>query len=146
MPGLRNAVRAQLRAINAGRCAAFLPGAVRIARIQARGGGREPLREYVTIRSLVGGSIALRQLSLRDRSGNRILLPFNRRLGARRSLRVVTGCLPGRSRPATRRGRFYACKRGQLWNDGGDIVKVVGSGGTVVAQRGFGSLRSIPGF
>jgi len=147
VPGLRSAVRAQLRAINAGRCAAVLPGALRIVGIHARGSRRKPLAEYVTIRNTVRGSVALRRLSLRDRSGNRILLPFNGRLGPGRTLRVTTGCLEGRVRPTKRGGRFYACNmRAQLWNDAGDVVKVVGSGGTVVAQRGYKRFRSIPRF
>jgi len=147
VPGLRNAVRAQLRAINAGRCAAVLPGALRIVRIRSRGGPRDPLAEYVTIKNVVRGSVALRRLSLRDRSGNRILLPFNGRLGAGRTLRVITGCLEGRPRPTRRGGRFYACKtRAQLWNDAGDVVKIVGTGGAVVAQRGYKRFGSIPRF
>ena len=44
VPGFRNAVRAQLRAINDGRCAAVLPGALRIVRIQGEGRVPRPAR------------------------------------------------------------------------------------------------------
>ena len=101
----------------------------------------------MTIKNVVRGSIALRRLSLRDRSGNRILLPFNGTLAAGRTLRVITGCLEGRVRPTRRRGRFYACgTRTQLWNDSGDVVKVVGTAGAVVAQRGYKRFGNVPRF
>lgn len=146
VPGFRDAVRAQLRAINAGRCG-LLPGVLKIVRIFPIGKREAPLNEFVVIKNLSTRSVSLRGASLRDRSGNRIHLRRSRRLGRGGTLRVVTGCLAGRTSPVRRGGRFYACRRrGEVWNDAGDVVKVLGPGGTVVAQRGYRRFSGIPRF
>ncbi len=111
---------------------------MRITRIRPRGG----LWESVTIRNSGSRGVNIGRATLRDRRGNRIRIPRGTRLGARISLRVITGCARG-SRRAVRRGsRLYACRRSPLWDDRGDVVKVVDTRGTVVAQRGYGRLRS----
>jgi hypothetical protein len=90
--------------------------------------------------------VSLKGLSLRDRTGKRVRLP-RRKLGRGRKLRVITGCLGKRKRPVRRKGRFYACrKRGQLWNDKGDVVKIVDRSGKVLAQRGYKRFRGVPRF
>lgn len=145
-----NEVSVEINRIDAGGCPAGATGgagspltALRIARIRPRGG---PGRESVTIRNAGRRSTSLRGASLRDRSGNRIRFRRSVRLRARRSLRVVTGCARGRRRAVRRGSRFFACKRRQLWNDRGDVVKLVDSRRRVVAQRGYGRYRRVPRF
>ena len=114
---------------------------LRIGTIRPRGG----LRESVIIRNSGSRSVSLRSATLRDRSGRRLKLG-SRRLGARRSLRVFTGCAKGRRKAFRRGSRLYACQRRTVWNDRGDGVKIVDSRRVVVAQRGYGRLRGVVRF
>ncbi|MCA1683158.1 MAG: hypothetical protein LC685_04115, partial [Actinobacteria bacterium] len=84
--------------------------------------------------------------TLRDRSGNRLRLPAVGKLKSRRSLLVVTGCARGHRKPVRLGARLYACRSRGIWDDRGDVVKVVDALGTVVAQRGYGSLRGVARF
>jgi hypothetical protein len=59
---------------------------------------------------------------------------------------VVTGCAPGRRKAKRIGSRLFACRKGRLWDDRGDVVKIVDSRGTVVAQRGYGTLRRVARF
>ena len=115
---------------------------VRITRIRPRGG----LLESVTIRNSGSRSVNIGRATLRDRRGNRVRIPRGTRLGARRSLRVITGCARGRRRAVRRGSRLFACRRSRVWDDRGDVVKVVDTRGTVVAQRGYGRLRRVTRF
>jgi len=40
-------------------------------------------------------------------------------------------------------GRLFACRRRPLWNDRGDVVKLVDAGGRLVARRGYGRFRRV---
>ena len=115
---------------------------VRIAGIRPRGG----LAESVTIRNGNSRSVTIGRATLRDRRGNRVRIPRGTRLGARRSLRIITGCARGRRRAVRRGSRLYACRRSRVWDDRGDVVKVVDARGIVVAQRGYGRLRRVVRF
>ena len=115
---------------------------VRITRIRPRPG----LSESVTIRNGGSRSVSIGRATLRDRRGNRVRIPRGTRLGARRSLRVITGCARGRKRAVRRGSRLYACRRSRVWDDRGDVVKVVDTRGVVVAQRGYGRLRRVTRF
>ena len=114
--------------------------AVRITAVRPRGGSRES----VTIRNTGRGAVRLRGATLRDRSGKRLRL--SGRLAGRRTLRVLTGCAGARRRPARLGAQLFACRRGLLWDDRGDVVKLVDARGTVVAQRGYGTLRAVARF
>ena len=115
---------------------------VKIAGIRPRGG----LAESVTIRNGNSRSVTIGRATLRDRRGNRVRIPRGTRLGARRSLRIITGCARGRRRAVRRGSRLYACRRSRVWDDRGDVVKVVDARGIVVAQRGYGRLRRVVRF
>jgi hypothetical protein len=146
-PGFRDAVRQEIRRIDSGGCAGLSKQSkLTIRRIKGKvRKGRSKKREFVTIRNVGNDGAALRGMTLRDKSGNRIRLPrFT--LKANRTLRVTTRC-SGRSRKPRRRGhRFFACRKRQIWNDKGDVVKIVNAEGVVLAQRGFGRFKGVPRF
>ena len=100
----------------------------------------------MTIRNNGSRSVNIGRAPLRDRRGNRVRIPRGTRLGARSSLRVITGCARGRRRAVRRGSRLYACRRARVWDDRGDVVKVVDTRGIVVAQRGYGRLRRVVRF
>jgi hypothetical protein len=106
-----------------------------IARIRARG------RESITVKNTGSTTAKLRGATLRDRSGNRIRLGV-RGLKSGRLLRVFTGCARHHHRAVRRGARLYACKPGTVWNNKGDVVKLVNALGAVVAQRGYGTRRN----
>lgn len=107
---------------------------------------RNKRREYVTIRNRGGKAGNLKGWSVRDRSGHRIRFRKSLRLRAHRRLRVVTGCAKGHRRAFKRGSRFYACRKRQLWNDRGDVAKLVSPRHRVASQRGFGRFRRVKRF
>lgn len=150
-PGFRDEVRREIARYDAGGCRGVSPDSpararsplakLRITKIRPKGG----LRESVTIRNAGAGSVRLSRATLRDRGGHRVRLG-NGRLGARRSLRVFTGCARGHRKAYRRGSRLYACLRRRVWDDRGDLVKVVDGRGVTVAQRGYGRLRRLARF
>jgi hypothetical protein len=146
-PGFRDAVRREIQRIDAGGCAGLgKRSKLRIKRIRGKvRPGRSKKREYVVIRNAGTAAAGLQGVTLRDKAGKRIRLPrFT--LRPKRSLRVNTRCLAKRKRPARRGHRFFACRKRQLWNDRGDVVKIVNPQGLVLAQRGFGRFKGVPRF
>jgi hypothetical protein len=147
-PGFRGEVASEVARHDSGGCTGSAERArsplrgVRITAIRPRG----RLSESVTIRNSGSRAVNLGRATLRDRRGNRVRIPRGTRLGARRSLRVVTGCAAGRRGPVRRASRLYACRRSGVWDDRGDVVKVVDTRGRVVAQRGYGRLRRVVRF
>ena len=152
-PGFRGEVGREIARHDAGGCKGVTsPGSsdrarsplrrVRIVRIRPRG----RLAESVTIRNSGPRAVDLARATLRDRRGNRLRIPRGTRLRAGRSLRVVTGCARGRRRAVRRGPTLHACRRSQLWDDRGDVVKVVDTRGRVVAQRGYGTQRRVVRF
>ena len=152
-PGFRGEISREVARHDAGECRGVSnsPGAgransplraVRITRIRPRGGRLES----VTIRNASARTVNLGRATLRDRRGNRVRIPRGTRLGARRSLRIITGCARGRKRAVRRGSRLFACRRGRVWDDRGDVVKVVDTRGRVVAQRGYGTRRGVVRF
>jgi hypothetical protein len=139
-PGFRDEIRAEIANIDSGACPGF---GLQIVRIKAR--GRAP-RELVTLRNTGRGRARLNGVTLRDRRGRRI--GFLRRLGVARgaSLTVVTGCFRRFNRPVRFGSTFYACRTRQLWNQAGGVAKLVGPGGKVISQRGYGRHRGVPRF
>lgn len=151
-PGFRDEVAREIARHDAGGCAGIAPRSpaarrrsalrrLRIGTIRPRGG----LKESVIIRNTGSGSVSLRGATVRDRSGRRLKLGSGR-LGARRSLRVFTGCAKGRRKAYRRGSRLYACQRRTVWDDRGDVVKIVDSRRVVVAQRGYGRYRRVARF
>jgi hypothetical protein len=151
-PGFREEVTQEIARHDRGGCRGVSPQtpvsrrersalrAIRITAIRPRGGSRES----VTIRNTSRRAVRLRGATLRDRSGKRIRL--SGRLAGRRTLRVLTGCAGARKRPARLGAQLFACRSGRLWDDRGDVVKVVDARGIVVAQRGYGTLRAVTRF
>ena len=120
---------------------------LRIVKVKARGTRGKPRSEYVTIRNVGRRAVALGGLALRNRLDKGVRLPRTARLRAGRRLRVVTGCFKARRKPVRRGNRFFACrKRGQLWNNSGDVVKLVNARGVVLAQLGYKRFRRVPRF
>jgi hypothetical protein len=147
-PGFRDNVLLEIRRIDGGGCAGLSKQSkLKIRRIKGKvRKGRSPKREYVTIRNAGNAGAALKGITLRDKKGNRIRLPGKFTLKAGRSLRVATRCFPGRRRALRRGSRFFACKKRQIWNDRGDVVKIVNPQGVVLAQRGFGRFKGVSRF
>ena len=151
-PGFRDEVGREIARYDSGGCSGISPDTtarnssplrrVRITRISPKGGKRES----VTIRNRGSRSVSLRGATLRDRRGNRIRFPRSTRLRAGRSLKVITGCARGRRRPFRRGSLFWACRRKLVWDDRGDVVKLVDSRRTVVTQRGYGTYRGVRRF
>jgi hypothetical protein len=152
-PGFRDEVLREIARHDAGDCRGVVPSpsgarnrsrlrSIRIVAIKPKGG----TLENVTIRNAGPGAVSLKGATLRDRRGNRLRLPAVGKLKGKRSLLVVSGCARGRRKPARLGSRLFACRSRGIWDDRGDVVKVVDSRGTVVAQRGYGSLRSVPRF
>ena len=151
-PGFREEVGRELARHHARGCTGVArPGArrnrsplrsLRIVAIRPKGGAGES----ITIRNGGRRAVNLKGATLRDRAGNRLRLSAAGRLGARRSLRVVTRCARARRKPARLGSRLQACGSRRLWDDRGDVVKVVDARGTVVAQRGYGRLRGVVRF
>ncbi len=153
-PGFREEVGRELARHDAGGCKGIAPQpssarrnrsalrSVRIVAIRPEGGALES----VTIRNGGRRAVSLRGATLRDRAGRRLSLRSAGKLGARRSLRVISGCARARKRPVRLGTRLFACRAGQVWDDRGDVVKLVDPRGTVVAQRGYGRLRGVARF
>ncbi len=153
-PGFRDQTRREIARHDAGGCRGVAPQpsnalrnrsrlrSIRIVAIKPKGG----TRESVTIRNAGRGAVSLKGATLRDRSGNRLRLPAVGKLKGRRSLVVVTGCARRHKKPARLGARLFACRSRGVWDDRVDIVKVVDARGTVVAQRGYGSLRGVTRF
>ena len=152
-PGFRAEVAREIARHDSGGCSGVTtaPGSerarsplrrVRITRIQPKG----RRAESVTIRNSGSGTLNLGRATLRDRRGNRVRIPGGTKLRGGRSLRVITGCARGQKRPVRRGSRLFACRRSPVWDDRGDVVKVVDTRGRVVAQRGYGTLRRVARF
>jgi lamin tail-like protein len=157
-PGFRDEVNTEIRRWDSGGCKGSGGGGggggsgpagkadFRIVALKGKVRGRNKRREYVTIRNRGGKTGNLKGWSLRDRSGHRIRFRKSLRLKAHRRLRVVSGCAK-RHRRAFRRGtRYYACRKSSIWNDRGDVAKLIDKNHKVVSQRGFGRFKSFARF
>jgi len=153
-PGFRDEVNREIRRWDNGGCKGSTGGGggssrkadFRIAALKGKVRGRNKRREYVTIRNRGGKAGNLKGWSLRDRSGHRIRFRKRLRLRAHRRLRVVTGCAKGHRRAFRRGARYFACRRRTIWNDRGDIARLVSPRKRIVSQRGFGRFRAIRKF
>jgi hypothetical protein len=117
-----------------GACAGKRRGAaLRIVKVSAKGGART---ESVTIKNTGKKAVDLRRYVLRDSSDHTIRFKKTK-LKGRRTLRVVTGCRKGQ-RAAVRRGsRYYACRKSEFWDDGGDVVELVTPQGGLLSRKGY---------
>ncbi len=99
----------------------------------------------MTVKNLGRRTAKLRGITLRDRGGARVRLG-RARLGPRKSLRVFTGCAKGKRRFIRLKSRVFACRKRTVWNDRGDVVRLVASGGTLLSRVGYGRFRSVQRF
>jgi hypothetical protein len=134
-------LRAEIARHNAGGCKAKPVANLKIVRVRPRGG----LRESVTVKNLGKRTAKLGGITLRDRAGARLRLG-RARLGPGKSLRVFTGCAKGKRRFIRLRARVFVCRRKTVWNNGGDVVRLVRSGGTLLSRVGYGRFRSVKRF
>jgi hypothetical protein len=143
VPGFRDEVRAEIARHDAGGCktAKRRVANLKIVRIRARRG----LKESVTVKNRGKRTAKLRGVTLRDRSGARLRLG-SARLAPGRSLRVFTGCAKRRKRFIRLRSRVFACRRKTVWNDSGDVVRLVAANGTLLSRAGFGRFRRVKRF
>lgn len=143
-PGFRDEVRREIARHDAGGCGVAGQNAaagLRIVRVRPRG----RLKESVTVKNLGTRTVKLRGVALRDRSGSRVRLGGGR-LAAGKSLRVFSGCAKGRKRFVRVRSRAFACRKRTIWNNGDDVVRVVGADGTLLSRAGYGRFRSVKRF
>jgi lamin tail-like protein len=153
-PGFRDEVNREIRRWDSGGCRGATPGSgaardssaiggLRIKKIRPKGGARS---ESVVLKNTSKKTARLRGATLRDRAGNRLRLPRKARIRRGRTIRVFTGCKKGvkRRRPFKKGRRIYGCRRKQLWNDGGDVVRLVDADGVLIARRGYGRFKSVP--
>lgn len=144
VPGFRDEVRAEIARHDAGGCtpAKAKPAAnLKIVRIRARRG----LKESVTVKNIGMRTAKLRGVTLRDRSGARLKLG-SARLAPGKSLRVFTGCAKGKKRFIRLRSRVFACRKRTVWNDSGDVVRLVAANGALLSRTGFGRFRRVRRF
>ena len=144
-PGFRDEVRREIARDDAGGCGGVAgenaAARLRIVRVRPR----RRLKESVTVKNLGTRTVKLRGIALRDRSGARVRLGSGR-LAAGKSLRVFSGCAKGRKRFVRVRSRAFACRKRTLWNNGGDVVRLVGADGTLLSRAGYGRFRSVKRF
>ena len=144
VPGFRDEVRGEIARHDAGGCKGAKGKPVpnlRIVRIRPRRG----LKESVTVKNLGRRTAKLRGITLRDRSGARVRLG-GARLAPGRSLRVFTGCAKRKKRFIRLRSRVFACRKRVVWNDSGDVVRLVSAGGTLLSRAGYGRFRRVARF
>jgi hypothetical protein len=144
VPGFRDEVRAEIARHDAGGCKSkkAKPAAnLKIVRVRAKRG----LKESVTVKNLGKRTARLRGVTLRDRGGSRIKLG-RARLGPGKSLRVFTGCARGKKRFIRLKSRAFACRKKVVWNDRGDVVRLVAANGTLLSRAGYGRFRSVQRF
>jgi len=108
---------------------------VRIVKIQFKGGAS---KESVTLRNFGSKSVNLRRYVLSDVAKHKIRFKKTT-IKAGRSLKVVTGCRKG-SRGVVRKGStYYACRKKQFWENGGDVASLFTPGGTIVSFKAYGT-------
>jgi len=144
-PGFRPEVRKEIARHDTGGCGgvAGVNAAASLKIVRVRPG--RGLRESVTVKNRGTRTVKLRGVTLRDRGGSRVRLGRGR-LAAGKSLRVFSGCAKGRNRFVRRRSRAFACRRRTVWNNGGDVVRLVGADGTLLSRAGYGSFRLVNRF
>ena len=143
-PGFRDEVRAEIARHDAGGCkvARAKPAAnLKIVKIRPRRG----LKESVTVKNVGPRTAKLGGITLRDRGGARLRLG-RARLGPGRSIRVFTGCAKGKRRFIRLKTRVFVCRKTTVWNNGGDVVRLVRSGGTLLSRVGYGRFSSVERF
>jgi hypothetical protein len=155
-PGFRDEVNREINRWDSGVCSGSGGGGggggtstkadFHIVALKGKVRSRNKRREYVTIGNKGGKAGNLKGWSVRDRSGHRIRFRKRLRVRAHRRLRVITGCAKGHKRAFRRGARYYACRKRLLWNDRGDVAKLVSRGGRLVSQRGFGRFRGVSRF
>ena len=150
-PGFRDEVNREIGRWDSGGCSGGGGGSGKkadfhIVAVKGKVRSRNKRKEYVTIRNRGGRAGNLKRWSLRDRAGHRIRFRKRLRVKAHRRLRVITGCAKGHRRAFRRGARYYACRRHLIWNDGGDVARLISPRGRLISQRGFGRFKSFVRF
>ena len=144
-PGFRDEVRREIARDDAGGCSGVAnqkaASRLKIVRIRPRRG----LKESATVKNLGTRTVKLRGVTLRDRSGSRVTLG-RARLAPGKSLRVFSGCAKGRKKLVRIKSRLFACRKRTIWNNGGDVVRLVSADGTLLSRAGYGRFRSVKRF
>jgi lamin tail-like protein len=144
-PGFRTEINKEITRWKTGGCAGGGGGGggstvdLRIVKVRYKG------KESVTIKNVGPAKVNLRKYTLRDRSGHKLRFKKTR-LKAGRKLRVFTGCRKGHKKAFRKGARYYACKKTELWDDGGDVVKLFTPGGSKLSQRGYKAFSTVPKF
>ena len=134
-PGFKTELKREIAAWKKGRCRAAARSKLQIVKIKPEG---DAAQESVTIRNRGRKAVNLRNYVLRDSAGHAIRFGKTK-LKGRRQLIVITGCRP-RARKASRKGsRYYACRQTEFWDDGGDVVELVNSVGSLLSTKSFGT-------
>jgi hypothetical protein len=142
-PGFRSEINKEINRWQSGGC----PGGggasktldVRIVKVRSKG------KESVTIKNVGNVKVNLRRYTLRDRSGHKLRFKTTR-LKVGRKLRVFTGCAKGHTKAFRKGSRYYGCKKRELWDDAGDVVKLFTPGGHKLSQRGYKAFATVPRF
>lgn len=141
-PGFRDELTREIKRWDNGGCGARARSAIaglRIKTIKPRG------KESVVIKNTGKKTAKLRGATLRDRSGHRIKFPRSTKVKKGRSIRVFTKCRKGVKghKPIKRGRRIYACRRKPIWNNRGDVVRLVDRHGVLISRRGYGRFKRV---
>lgn len=96
----------------------------------------EPGNESITIKNIGKKSANLRNYALRDRDDH-VMRLRKTTLKAGKSMRVVTGCRSGSTKPGRKGSRYYVCKTVAVWDDAGDLVELLGPGGGLISKKTY---------
>jgi hypothetical protein len=135
--GIRSAINRELKRWSDGACKGKRGGA-KLQITKVRGAG-PAAKEYVTIRNLAGKTVNLKDYALRD-SADHVLKFRSVKLKRGARLKVITGCRSGHKRAVRRGASYYACRNVEVWDDGGDLVELLGPGGGLLSRKQYGTL------
>lgn len=135
--GIRTAINRELRRWRDGKCRGKRGGAKLQIRT-VRGAGAAG-KEYVKIRNLAGKTVNLRNYALRD-STDHVIKLRSTKLKRGATLKVITGCRKGHSKPVRRGASYYACRTVEVWDDAGDLVELLGPGGGLLSRKQYGTI------
>ena len=134
--GIRPAIKRELKRWQDGKCKNKRGYAkLKIVKVSPVG---EPGSESITIKNIGRKAANLRNYSLRDRDDH-VLRLRKTKLKAGATLRVMTACRSGASKPGRKGSRYYVCKSVAVWDDAGDLVELLGPGGGLISKKQYGT-------
>ena len=142
----RAEVRAEIARHDAGGCKVANKKVTKVANLKiVKVRPRRGFKESVTVKNLGKRRASIRGVRLRDRGGARLKLG-NVGIKPGKSLRVFTGCAKGKRRFIRLKSRAFACRKTTVWNDRGDVVRLVAANRTLLSRAGYGRFRSVQRF